>query len=327
MLEIFIKGINLLNLISFLALFTTGGLFLCGLPICRQIWKHQDTKEISGVPFIMGVVGGSCWWAYGYVKNDQTVICVTSVQVVLYTSYLIFYWIMSKNKYTLKIMPPAIVCITCIFLNVADFAAPLAGIKYVIRNHSTQTLPLPLCIANFLVSTEWFVYGLLKMDFYLILPNGIGSTLALGQLTLFLILPHKTGIQTPLAKFFKYITPFYVKADSSSIDADFGKCVSKEVRKAKNFAAKAIPENISCIIKDQFAYTDVLNDTADSLNISVITKTEKKASETSTNFESPLFVHEGKPKILCRELSTRLKGDIKKLVLVSRSKSEPIVAF
>lgn len=76
--------------------------------------------------------------------------------------------------------PLGIVCLT---LNIGDFAAPLAGLvrfvdvflvtlrqfqKVVIRRRATSTLPLPLCIANFMVSTEWFIYGLLKWDFYLI---------------------------------------------------------------------------------------------------------------------------------------------------------------
>lgn len=53
-------------------------------------------------------------------------------------------------------------------LNTADFAAPLAGLRVVIRRRATSTLPLPLCIANFMVSSEWFLYGLLVKDFYLI---------------------------------------------------------------------------------------------------------------------------------------------------------------
>jgi len=61
--------------------------------------------------------------------------------------------------------PLGIICMT---LNTADFAAPLAGLRVVIRRRATSTLPLPLCIANFMVSSEWFLYGLLVKDFYLI---------------------------------------------------------------------------------------------------------------------------------------------------------------
>lgn len=67
-------------------------------PICRQIWKRKDTSEISGAPFLMGVLGGTCWLTYGYLKHDMTVMYVTSAQVVLYSTYVVFYFFMTKKK-------------------------------------------------------------------------------------------------------------------------------------------------------------------------------------------------------------------------------------
>lgn len=149
---------------------------------------------------------------------------VTSCQVVLYTSYTIFYWCMTKKKLWITIKVLAVVTlvgslftlvhlfghkifhplgIICMTLNAADFAAPLAGLQVVIRRRATSTLPLPLCIANFMVSTEWFIYGLLKQDFYLITPNGIGTFLAQIQLILFLVLPRKPGQSSPLVRMFR----------------------------------------------------------------------------------------------------------------------------
>ena len=34
----------------------------------------------------------------------------------------------------------------CLALNIGDFAAPLAGLRVVIRRRATSTLPLPLCM-------------------------------------------------------------------------------------------------------------------------------------------------------------------------------------
>ncbi|KJH51731.1 mtN3/saliva family protein [Dictyocaulus viviparus] len=221
MFEMFTHGFSFLNLLSLAAFFTTVGLFFCGIPICRQIWKRKDTTEISGAPFLMGVLGGCCWMTYGYLKNDHTVLVVTGCQVILYSSYSIFYWFMSKDKLwiTIKVSMVLALCATLIFsvrlfgmkvfhplgiicmtLNIGDFAAPLAGLRVVIRRGATSTLPLPLCIANFLVSTEWFFYGLLVKDIYLITPNGIGAALAIGQLFLFVILPRKPGQRSLIAR-------------------------------------------------------------------------------------------------------------------------------
>ncbi|CAJ0937182.1 unnamed protein product, partial [Mesorhabditis belari] len=219
--EIFTHGFSFLNLLSILAFFTTVALFFCGIPICRQIWKRGDTKEIAAAPFLMGILGGTCWLWYGWLKGDNTVLVVTSTQVFLYFSYSIFYWFMTRNKFWITIKFLLILCLCgtiggftyhfkekvfhplgflCMTLNAADFAAPLAGLNVVIRRGATSTLPLPLCIANFLVSTEWFLYGFLKMDFYLITPNGIGSILAFSQLVLFLVLPRKPGQKSPIRR-------------------------------------------------------------------------------------------------------------------------------
>ncbi|PIO63267.1 mtN3/saliva family protein [Teladorsagia circumcincta] len=98
MFEVFTHGFSFLNCLSLAAFFTTVALFFCGIPICRQIWKRRDTKEISGAPFLMGVLGGCCWMTYGYLKNDQTVLVVTACQVLLYSIYCVFYWFMSRDK-------------------------------------------------------------------------------------------------------------------------------------------------------------------------------------------------------------------------------------
>ncbi|KAK6021757.1 mtN3/saliva family protein [Ostertagia ostertagi] len=85
--------------------------------------------------------------------------------------------------------------------------------RVVIRRGATSTLPLPLCIANFLVSSEWFLYGVLVRDVYLITPNGIGSLLAFGQLFLFVILPRKPGQRSLLSRLFGCYGPSEKETD------------------------------------------------------------------------------------------------------------------
>ncbi|KAL3107590.1 hypothetical protein niasHT_013239 [Heterodera trifolii] len=226
MFDAFHGEFTFINCLSIAAFFTTVGLFFCGIPICRQIWKRRDTTEISGAPFLMGVLGGTCWCVYGYLKGDHTVMLVTGAQIVLYSTYTVFYWFMTKNKLmiTIKVVALIITCaalvaavvifqkkvfhplgIICMTLNTADFAAPLAGLNTVIRRGATSTLPLPLCIANFMVSTEWFIYGLLVWDFYLITPNGIGSFLAFCQVMLFVVLPRKPDQRAPILRLISFV--------------------------------------------------------------------------------------------------------------------------
>jgi len=52
----------------------------------------------------MGVLGGTCWIVYAYLKGDNTVMYVTGTQILLYSTYTIFYWFMSKKKVNSEII-------------------------------------------------------------------------------------------------------------------------------------------------------------------------------------------------------------------------------
>uniref|UniRef100_A0A914ENH4 Sugar transporter SWEET1 n=1 Tax=Acrobeloides nanus TaxID=290746 RepID=A0A914ENH4_9BILA len=85
----------------------------------------------------MGVLGGVCWFSYGYLKSEKTVLYVTSVQVTLYSSYLIFYWIMTKEKLWISVKILILICICTIIGSMAYFFQqhvyhPL-GILYIVE--------------------------------------------------------------------------------------------------------------------------------------------------------------------------------------------------
>ncbi|KAE9553189.1 hypothetical protein FO519_003585 [Halicephalobus sp. NKZ332] len=295
MFEVFTE-FTFLNLLSVIAFLTTVGLFFCGIPICRQIWKRKDTNEISGAPFLMGVLGGTCWLTYGYLKKDYTVMYVTTAQVFLYSSYVVFYFFMTKKKFWISIKIAALVAtcsaliacvylfgqtvfhplgIICMTLNTADFGAPLAGLKVVIRRRATSTLPLPLCIANFMVSTEWFIYGLLVHDFYLITPNGIGSVLAIAQLILFIVLPRKPGQQAPIVRLFYFLRRCGSRVKDIEADAVVPVEVEGNCKISKHRWSDRIVANVTNVtgeienvihkvhLGDPFAYSGKLNKTDD----------------------------------------------------------------
>uniref|UniRef100_A0A914KHD9 Sugar transporter SWEET1 n=1 Tax=Meloidogyne incognita TaxID=6306 RepID=A0A914KHD9_MELIC len=306
MLDVFHGEFTFIKFISTLAFFTTVGLFFCGIPICRQIWKRKDTDEISGAPFLMGVLGGTCWIVYAYLKGDNTVMYVTGTQILLYSTYTIFYWFMSKKKLgiSIKILLLVGICsalvalahifgqkvfhplgIICTTLNTMDFAAPLSGLRVVIRRRATSTLPLPLCIANFMVSTEWFIYGLLVWDFYLITPNGIGSLLAFAQLILFVVLPRKPKQRPPFIRlFYKIRRCCSTEKDIISTDVEAIAVVSSEKdpedkmslgidrishhRWSSRILTNVVGEVENAIQKvqigEQFAYSHKLDKSADS---------------------------------------------------------------
>ncbi|TMS39536.1 hypothetical protein L596_006045 [Steinernema carpocapsae] len=212
--RMFEEGVTVLNVLSISAIITTVSLFFCGIPICIKIWKQQGVGDISGMPFVTGVLGGVFWLRYGLLKFDLTMVVVNVVGVSLMSSYLTFYYIYSPTKkwITVQIM---VICVlmssmlvtvefygrsvihplgfVCMTFNILNFGSPLAGLGTVVRQKCTSSLPLPLCLATFLVSCQWCLYGTLVSDVYIITPNGIGMILAVTQLTLFVIYPSTQG--------------------------------------------------------------------------------------------------------------------------------------
>ena len=51
------------------------------------------------------IFSGTCWMVYGYLKKDKTVEYVTFTQIVLYSVYTVFYWIMTKKKVIINWIP------------------------------------------------------------------------------------------------------------------------------------------------------------------------------------------------------------------------------
>ncbi|EYC10134.1 hypothetical protein Y032_0057g2779 [Ancylostoma ceylanicum] len=199
-----------LQVLSCCAIITTIALFLCGIPICIEIMRRKGTKDISGVPFLMGLLGGSFWLRYGFLKDDSTMIIVNLVGVSLFAIYCLFYLAFANprcgfaTKLTMVVSLIGAMAawveynanlnylgIACMTFNILNFGSPLAGLGVVLRKRCCDTLPLPMCIANLLVSSQWFLYGNIVRDAYIMVPNGIGMALAVFQLSLFVIFPRQ----------------------------------------------------------------------------------------------------------------------------------------
>uniref|UniRef100_A0A1I7TQ81 Sugar transporter SWEET n=2 Tax=Caenorhabditis tropicalis TaxID=1561998 RepID=A0A1I7TQ81_9PELO len=214
-----------LQVLSISAITTTIALFFCGIPICMQIRRQGAVGDISGVPFLMGFLGGSFWLRYGFLKMDYTMIIVNVVGVSFMASYCIFFLYYSLPKKTFSLQLTLVVStvtgmvvwialkpnidylgVICMTFNIMNFGAPLAGLGVVLKNREVSTLPLPMCVANFLVSSQWCLYGNLVADIYIIIPNGIGMFLAIVQLSLFIVLPIRENEKSPLEKLANWFT-------------------------------------------------------------------------------------------------------------------------
>lgn len=54
--------------------------------------------------------------------------------------------------------------LACCSVTILFFAAPLASLVHVVRVKSTDSLPYQLIFATFIVSLQWFIYGIVLKD-------------------------------------------------------------------------------------------------------------------------------------------------------------------
>ncbi|XP_050666640.1 sugar transporter SWEET1 isoform X2 [Leptidea sinapis] len=190
---------DLKQFIECLAVVTTILQFLSGVLVCKRYVYNGTTGEASSLPFTCGFLSCSIWFLYGITKYDGNLVLVNSVGVILMVSYIVVFYLHTLKK-TAVLRQAYIALGLCVFAIVyayneedndtlLEYLAPMSQLVYVVRMKSTECLPFPMILMYFVVSSLWFIYGLIEVDHYLMATNIIGASLALAQLSLFVIYP------------------------------------------------------------------------------------------------------------------------------------------
>lgn len=79
----------------------------------------------------------------------------------LITLLLIIAYSIYENDKTLAMKYVGFLC--CV-MTIMFFAAPLASLMHVIQAKSAESLPFPIILMTFIVSMQWFIYGVLLSD-------------------------------------------------------------------------------------------------------------------------------------------------------------------
>ncbi|KAK5968364.1 hypothetical protein GCK32_017911 [Trichostrongylus colubriformis] len=107
-------------------------------------------------------------------------------------------------------------------LQIFIFMTTVQGV--VLRKRCCDSLPLPMCIANMLVSTQWCLYGNIVRDKYIMVPNGIGMALAIFQLSLFLIFPRNENGKSMVS----HVAGFFTAREEEPVDLEKGDQISTQ---------------------------------------------------------------------------------------------------
>lgn len=75
------------------------------------------------------------------------------------------------------------------FLSIVMTASPLVTVKDIVRTKSAASMSFPFVSVCFVSCVLWTTFGLLIKDYFVVIPNAVGLTLGLFQLSLFVFYP------------------------------------------------------------------------------------------------------------------------------------------
>ncbi|KAK4850254.1 hypothetical protein QYF36_005169 [Acer negundo] len=189
------------------------GLFLSPIPTFRRIIRNGATEQFSGLPYIYALLNCliTMWYGTPLISiNNILVLTVNSIGAAFQLVYVTLYIAYAEKEKKVRLFG-LILAVLVIFaivvvgsLQIADiflrriivgilssaalismFASPLFVINLVIRTKSVEFMPFYLSLSTFLMSTSFFVYGILNMDVFIYVPNGMGTVLGIVQLVLY----------------------------------------------------------------------------------------------------------------------------------------------
>ncbi|KAF6175066.1 hypothetical protein GIB67_038979, partial [Kingdonia uniflora] len=188
-------------------------LFVSPIPTFRRIVRNRSTERFSGWPYIYSLLNCLiCLW-YGMpivtpgIILVCTVNCVGAIFQLIYVTLFIMYAEKGKKVkmlgsllavfgivavivvVSMRLFDPSmrqifVGYLSCVSL-ISMFASPLFIINLVIHTKSVEYMPFYLSLSTFLMSVSFFAYGMLKLNSFIYVPNGIGTMLGGVQLALY----------------------------------------------------------------------------------------------------------------------------------------------
>jgi len=167
-----------------------------------QIRQDRNMHQLSVLPFLTILVNCTVWMIYGYFMKEWSLFASNVIGVVvgifgtvtyevysfisIPTSYYILSFSIMGSAFVFGMMKLVVVLgMMGVFLAIAVYAAPLATIRTVLKDKSTESMPFAICLTAWLSSLAWTLYGGVVVDWNVLVPSIIGLCLATTQLALY----------------------------------------------------------------------------------------------------------------------------------------------
>jgi solute carrier family 50 protein (sugar transporter) len=202
------------------------GIMLSLSPIPTFIDIAIHTKSTGGytvAPYVSSLLCCSTWLTYALISggSKSDLIPLNTWSLVIYLAYCATYLYFSDNKTgVIRIYVSALgllaltVIIAIIFkslvvigtiatvANCVMFAAPLAVMHQVIQTKSVRYMPFLLSFTSFLCASVWLLWALMARDYFVLIPNALGTFFGIVQLILYLMYwRHSRETSSELARY------------------------------------------------------------------------------------------------------------------------------
>ncbi|KAI4378936.1 hypothetical protein MLD38_016353 [Melastoma candidum] len=188
--------------------------FLAPVKTFWRIVRTRSTEEFQSFPYVCTLLSSALWTYYGIIKAGAYLVAtVNGFGIVAESVYVILFLVYApqKSKINTAAMVGAldigvlaglilatglgmkgdiridVVGFMCAGLNIVMYGSPLAAMRTVVRTRSVEYMPFFLSFFLLLNGGIWSLYALLVVDYFLLVPNGIGFLLGIAQLVLFAI--------------------------------------------------------------------------------------------------------------------------------------------
>lgn len=180
-------------------------LSLSPVPTFIDIAIHsKSTGGYTVAPYIASLMTCSVWLLYAFMTAKSDLIPLNVISFVVYTVYCGVFLFYSPSRfqvvklYMFAVAVLAIAVIIAVFTrshvaigviatvaNCLMFAAPMAVIQLVVQTRSVRYMPFMLSLFSFLCGLVWFAWAIVVTDYFVMIPNGVGSILGLVQLVIY----------------------------------------------------------------------------------------------------------------------------------------------
>ena len=184
-------------------------LSLSPIPTFIDIAIHsKSTGGYTAAPYIASLMCCSMWLTYAIMAGSEkySMIPLNAVSFVVYMAYCGIYLYFSPDRFrtgklymgalalvglavTIGILTKSLIFVGVVatVTNCLMFAAPLMVMQLVIQTRSVRYMPLLLSLSGFLCAATWLLWAVAVKDYFVLIPNALGSFFGLIQIILYAV--------------------------------------------------------------------------------------------------------------------------------------------